>query len=198
MMRTLIILAAVFTLSACQLTGGGDQKVVTNEATGLTKQQSELLSAHNQELVIEQQNQSVLKKLIANATEYQSKADLAQSRLKAKRSTNTTVIAMKTEENVTINQKHLALQKLKDQLYFDTDDVKKLLAESEAREKKINEAIRVIDDESAVTGEDLVVDGVVQYPRLLNPNELKELENTWREKFSENVNGINRLLESTK
>lgn len=191
MLKKLVIAVSTLVLVSGCATNGQDQ-VATGDVSGLNAKNTNIISYHNSE------KSNVMKKktgqLQARGLYEQAESEifLLQSKVKELIADRNAISAKLLEENTLSNDQLIALNRMISSIQLKKSDLNKSIEMSNAELESIETAIRTLDDESAITGEDIPWDSALPLAPSM-PNQTAETKKVWLDNITPEVQAIQRL-----
>ena len=189
--KVIIAVSTLILVSGCATNGGQDQ-IATGDVSGLNAKNTNIVSYHNSE------KSNVMKKktgqLQARGLYEQAESEifLLQSKVKELIADRNAISAKLLEENTLSNDRLIALNRMISSIQLKKSDLNKSIEMSNSELESIETAIRTLDDESAITGEDIPWDSALPLAPTL-PNETAETKKAWLDNITPEAQAIQRL-----
>jgi chromosome segregation ATPase len=188
--RVVIAVSTLVLVSGCA-TNGQDQ-VATGDVSGLNAKNTNIISYHNSE------KSNVMKtktgQLQARGLYEQAESEifLLQSKVKELIADRNAISAKLLEENTISNDQLIALNRMVSSIQLKKAELNKSIEKSNAQLESIEKAIRALDDESAITGEDIPWNTALPLAPTM-PNQTAETKKVWLDNITPEVQTIQRL-----
>lgn len=188
--RVVIAVSTLVLVSGCA-TNGQDQ-VATGDVSGLNAKNTNIISYHNSE------KSNVMKtktgQLQARGLYEQAESEifLLQSKVKELIADRNAISAKLLEENTLSNDQLIALNRMVSSIQLKKAELNKSIEKSNAQLESIEKAIRALDDESAITGEDIPWNTALPLAPTM-PNQTAETKKVWLDNITPEVQTIQRL-----